>query len=340
MRHQLYLKKIMNQLSEHKKTVDELAVSYLSEKNEFESELQSMQEKYSSEYIAESRKNWTPKLDYSKKLNDSRAKHQKVTTYCLDKIRGELDKIFQQPVNLAFSETVSALKKVDAKLDNQEFELLEGMAKSYWDRKILKEFALSRTQKTNTAQLGRGNNPKSVTVDKPAPYAGITLPDVGQIYDSFYGLKNAVSIAFYYCGQDYALKSVVFPEVETAQKKNEKLEKEYGAKAEKPTLRALQVARMATAPKCFDPNHSPYKNFADTIERLEDLMPGIKSKTELTDDDKALIDAMIDSKYLSLAEMQAAKIAKANDGMAELLLLDERYKETVEAALTEVGKNV
>ena len=62
-------------------------------------------------------------------------------------------------------------------------------------------------------------------------------------------------------------------------------------------------------------------------------------KTTLTDSDRKLIDTLINSNYPSLAQDDAIKIAKADNRLAEILSLDERYGAGVRKALGEVSDN-
>ena len=64
---------------------------------------------------------------------------------------------------------------------------------------------------------------------------------------------------------------------------------------------------------------------------------GESIKTILTTDDVKLIDALIPDyeKYPQMAQKQAGEIAKANSDIAALLVLDNRYSESVTAAMSE-----
>ncbi|MDE7280368.1 MAG: hypothetical protein K2N36_01330, partial [Ruminiclostridium sp.] len=87
----------------------------------------------------------------------------------------------------------------------------------------------------------------------------------------------------------------------------------------------------------FNENYQSYTELSEIMENLAATMPTPKRKEVLTDDDKKLIDTLIDSKYESLAKDHAVQIAKADEHLAELLRLDTRYGEAVKTALGEVG---
>lgn len=166
------------------------------------------------------------------------------------------------------------------------------------------------------------------------------MPDIQGVYDALQDVKNSITIGFEsYCGIGYALKDIVFPPSKTDERTGELLEKEYGMETEPSKPDALTISKMASSVRCFNENYSSYANFFEVMEDLATSMPEAQRKTVLTDSDKKLIDILIDSKYKFSAELQAAKIAKADSRLAELLLLDERYSEEVGKALEEVAND-
>lgn len=97
----------------------------------------------------------------------------------------------------------------------------------------------------------------------------------------------------------------------------------------------LRVSYRVNAIKCFDiEKNDSYKNFSKVMDKANDILKE-SDKTSLTDDDKALINSMLPDydKYPSVAKLQAVEIAKSSSKMATLLMLDERYNETVSEAL-------
>lgn len=87
-------------------------------------------------------------------------------------------------------------------------------------------------------------------------------------------------------------------------------------------------------PLSSDVKNDSYKNFSKVMDKANDILKE-SDKTSLTDDDKALINSMLPDydKYPSVAKLQAVEIAKSSSKMATLLMLDERYNETVSEAL-------
>ncbi len=340
MKYQKFMKRILQELTEYKGTVDTLAISYQSEVARREEELTGAKGKYTDEYIAESRRNWKPSKDYSGEISAEREKHKKNALAYLDQIQKEMDGYFQVPVNPSFASTVTALKTVGAKISNREFQLLQGASGGYWDRKLLSELGANRTKKDDKVKLNGSNEPERTTVDKPTPYTGVELPDIEHAYENLQNVKNAVNTAFEaYCGMNYELKDVVFPLSKATEETNAKIESAYGIKAQPQKIDTLTLTRMASSIKCFDENYHPYTAFSELMGGLAATMSEPARKTLLTDSDRKLIDTLISPNYPSLAQSDAIKIAKADSRLAEILSLDERYGKEVRKALGEVLDN-
>lgn len=340
MKYQKFMRKIMEQLTAYKSKVDEMAVAYVAEKEKHEKQLESMRDKYTPEFLEESRKNWEPKVDYGKIIDLARETHEKIAMSYFDKIKSELDCYFQIPVNAGFASTVSAIKAVGVTLNNREFELLQGASGGYWGLRLLNELNVSRTKMEQGTEL-EGGLPRQVEKEAPKPYIGVELPDVEKAYESLQSVKNALDMAFSsYCGVGYALKDIVFPLSKVTEETNTKLAETYGVQAQKQVLDNVTISKMANAGNCFDENYGPYTIFSEIMGSLEATMLKPKEKESLTDDDKELIDMIINPDYPTLAQDEAIKIAKADEHLAEILRLDSRYGDGVRLALGEVSENV
>lgn len=328
MKYKICMKKIFQQLAEYKNVIDNLSILYQSEKNEFEHELNQMQGKYTEEYIKQCRRNWTPKTDYSNKIKSARAKHQSAATEYFNEMKKEIDGFFQIPVDSGFSSTIMAIKNLEIVPNSKELELLQEAAKGYWNQRILREIGVSCIKEKPRTVIEDGK-PKIVKEDVKIPYA-TKLPDIQGVYDALQDVKNSITIGFEsYCGIGYALKDIVFPPSRT----DELLEKEYGLQTGLSKPDALAISKMASSVRCFNESYPPYTEFLEAMEDLATSMPEVQRKTTLTDADKELIDAMIDSSYRFSAEKQAVKIAKANEGLKEILLLDDRYSPVIQREL-------
>lgn len=339
MKYQAYMKKILQQLTEYKGTVDALATSYQLEVARREEELTGTKGKYTDSYIEEARRNWKPTKDYSGEIGMAREKHQKIALAYIDQIQKELDSYFQIPVDSGFAATVTAIKALGVTPNNREFDLLQGASGGYWGRRLLNELAISRTKTEQGAALENGEM-KRTEKEAKIPYGGVGLPDIEKVYDSLQNVKNAVNIAFKgYCGENYELKDIVFPVNKDQEATNAKLQETYGVQPQKPKLDNMAISKMAGSVKCFDENYRSYVVFSDTMGELAATMPEPERKTVLTDSDRKLIDTLISPNYPSLAQSDAIKIAKADSRLAEILLLDERYGKEVRRALGEVSDN-
>jgi len=333
------MRKIMEQLTEYKGIVDSLSSSYLEERAKHEKELEGMRGKYTPEYIEESRRNWKPSKDYAGLIATAREKYQKNAIAYIDKIKAEMDGYFQIPVDSGFAATVTAVKSLGVTLNNREFEVLQSASGGYWGLRLLNELGVSRTKTELGAELENGQT-KRVEKEVSRPYTGVELPDIEAAYNSLQSVKNAVNMAFEgYCGEGYTLKDIVFPPDRYTEETNARLASEYGIEPPKPTMDTMQITKMANATGCFNENHIVYTEFSDMMSALMATVPKPKRKETLTDDDKKLIDTIIDSKYESLAKDQAVQIAKADEHLAEILRLDTRYSREVRTALGEVSEN-
>lgn len=67
--------------------------------------------------------------------------------------------------------------------------------------------------------------------------------------------------------------------------------------------------------------------FSTIMDQANSILPENKIKRELTENDKRLIDILINPQYPTLARDKVIKIAQCNEDIGELLRLDERYKD-------------
>lgn len=331
--------KILKELNEYKNIVDDTAIVYLKECNEHKRELEKMQKKFMPEYIKEFDKNWQPKGNYGDIISAAKEKHRKTALDCLDKIRKEVESYFKTPVNQSFLMTIMGIKILGLNLTNRELSLLQDSAEGYLSRRLLGELSISRTSKTDKVKLNESNEPERIRVDEPKPFNGITVPGIEETYNCLQHLENTINTAFSYCGENYELRDIIFPIDRAQEEKNTKLSEAYGVQPQKPKLDNMAISKMAGSIKCFDENHSAYTAFSEMMGELVATMSEPKRKTTLTDSDRNLIDSMIDSRYEHSAREQAVKIAQADERMAQILQLDERYGPFVQQALAEVSDN-
>ena len=187
--------------------------------------------------------------------------------------------------------------------------MLKNMATGYWDSRILESVASSRTLKREKAIRNGTSTPDLVKVDEPRPFCGISTPDIDDMYGSFENVVRGVNEALKnYCGIDNALKDVIF-----------------GASK----LDTVTIVRMATAENYFNEGWQGYTKLIDVMN----MIPKQKKKTELTENDRQLIDSILDPKYPTLATDKAIELSRLNEELKEILLLDKRYSAAIKEAL-------
>jgi len=339
MNHKKIMQKIFSELKMYKQEIDKLASDYQLERKKFDEEMEAAKGKYTESFIAESRANWKPRLDYAGLVNMARETHSKNVTRCISQLEQQLNDYFRAPADANFCATLTAIKALGVNLSNREFSLLQESANGYVGRRLLNELAVTRTKTERAAELKDGEMTRTEKETK-IPYWGVDLPDIEKAYDALQSLKNGVNIAFSgYCGEGYALKDVVFPISEMAEETNRKLAEAYGVAPQKQTLGAVEISKMATSIKYFDENNRTFTEFAKMMDGVNATIPRKERKTELTEDDKSLIDSLIDSRYPNTAKEKAVEIARKDERLKELLELDERYKDVIEKSLREASDN-
>lgn len=339
MKHRAFMGKVMKALTEYKGIADNLAMAYAKEKAEFEEDLAQGEGKYTQEYMDAARRNWNPKTDYGKQLSAARQRGQKVADAYLNGIQEEMDGYFQIPVDSGFAATVTAIKSMGVTLNNREFSLLQDASKGYWGLRFLNELAVSRAKEKQVAVMEDGGM-KNAKWEEKNPYNNVNLPDIEKVYDSLQSVRNTVNMAFDgYCGEGNALRDIVFPVDKAVEETNARLAEAYNVQPQRQVLDVLSISKMASAPQFFDENYPAYVELLKILDDMEATLPQPERKTELTEEDRRLIDTLINSGYPILAQSDAIKIAKADSRLAEILSLDERYGAGVRKALGEVTDN-
>lgn len=333
MNYKKIMQKILAELSMYKSEIDKLAISYQGERKRFDEEMEAAEGKYTPEFIAESRANWKPRLDYTGLVNMARERHSKNVTRCISQLEQQLNDYFKTPADANFCATLNSIKLLELTPNNLELKLLQETSGTYWGRKLLNHLAISRTQTEQAAEL-KGDKMVRTEKENKIPYGGIDLVDIGKSYDALQSVKNTVSTALEgYSGEGFELKDIIFSPNKTAEETSRKLAEAYGMQPQKQTLGAVEISKMATSIKCFEANCRSYVEFARMMDSINATLPKPPKKTELTEDDRKLIDLMIEPQYPSLAADKAVEIAKCDEKLAELLGLDERYGQRVRKAL-------
>lgn len=335
MNYKKSMQKILAELSMYKSEIDKLAADYQSERKKFDEEMEAAKGKFTESYIAETRANWKPSKNYSGLVKMARETHSKTVMGCISQLEQQLNDYFRAPADANFCATLNSIKLLGVTPDNLELKLLQETSGGYWGRKLLNHLAISRTKTEQAAELKEGEM-TTVQKEKPIPCFSVELPSIEHAYDALQSLKNAVNTAFSgYCGVNYELKDVIFPVDAVTEQTSRKLAEAYGMQPQKQTLGAMEISKMATSIKFFDENSRVYTEFAKMVDIINATIPETSKKTELTENDRELIDLIIEPQYPSLAAGKAVEIAKKDERLSELLKLDSRYGQKVREALGE-----
>lgn len=224
------------------------------------------------------------------KLNLIREKYEPLSEHYFNLLKREMNSFFKGKIDPEIVSKAQTIKAVGLNLSQKEFDILLESAKSYYDLRVLGQLAEDMKLKFDS-----GVNDFFSDIDKAYTY-----------YEQY---KGAVSTALkYYAGENNELKECVPPDVN-------------GNKAE------LWLLGSASA---FMDERASEKMYIDTMEKIYSVLPERKVKTELTDNDRRLVDSIIDVKYPSLAGEQVKNICAYSDDLAEIFALDERYSKYVE----------
>ena len=301
MKYKNYLEKINNALVKHKTEIDKMIAIRSAELQTHNTELEKMKGVYTEQYIEQYKANWKPKANYASVIKKSSDETVAETELYLSKIKKSLDGFFDSPVRADFANKINAISLTGLGLKDREFALLTESATNYMEMRLVQHLAESRTKQTTVQNLNDKGYVENKEVTVRNPYH-VELPDIDYVYREFDFFCGSVkSMAKYYCGEKAELKEFL------------------GAVSEYAPLTADGYFRNNAADK-----------FAEIMEKANCCLPENKVKTTLTESEKKLIDTMIDSRYPSLAEDKVKALAEADEDIAELLMLDERYKKFLE----------
>lgn len=297
-----YLSKITEALVEYKKEIDTLAEQYAAEKERIKQKAQSMKSQWTEQYIEKYILENQPNTAYQNKMKDAREKVKPTVTHYLEMIEKSLDSYFNAPVNATFANKIMSISVTGLQLSNLEFQILKNSATTYMEFRLLNQLAETRTKKGTVIELDKNGTPRSKEVDLKAPYLYLELPNIEETYKKFAELKTSANML---------------------------LNSYSGKNAEMAHLLDNSVSKYAilAADAFFRCGYE--EKFVDAMEKANSILPDSKIKRELTENDKKLIDLLIDSKYPSLAHSRAKELAAESPDIRNLLVLDPRYKEAV-----------
>lgn len=303
MKYQKCVKKISEALAKYKTEVDNLERSYNAECMNAKKEATKMKGQWTDEYIQKYIVEHRPDANVKARFQSARASVEPVVLDNLERIKKSLDNYFNAPVNPDFTNKIMAIKISGLQLSDLEFKILSESASSYMECRLLNELAETRTRKGKTVSIAENGEGVSKEIDVPNPYIHLDIPNIESIYKEFENYKStARTLLYQYSGTNAGISHLLDKEV--------------------PNYISV------SADAYFKYNHE--QTFTHVMEKANAILPESKVKRTLTENDKKLIDTLIDSRYPSLAEQKVREIAEADAGIGELFSLDSRYAKYLE----------
>lgn len=299
MRYQKNVKKISTALAKYKADVDTLEGLYKLERQKVKSEAEKMKGQWTDEYISKYISEHNPDATFKARLQGVRAEAEPIILDSLDRLQKALDGYFNAPIKPDFANKIMSIKLSGLQLSDLEFKILQDSATSYMERRLLNQLAESRTKKGTVVELDSNGMPHSKEADVNNPYLYLELPDIEGTYKQFEDFKcTARTLLYQYSGTNAEMSHLL----------------------DKDVPNYISVTADAFF-RC-----GCEEEFTKTMEKANSILPESKIKRKLTENDKKLIDLLIDEKYPSLAQSRAKELAEADTDIGELLALDERYK--------------
>lgn len=300
-----YLEKAINELKAYAGEIDVLVGQYKTEKHNFEKRLEDMKRIYTNSYIDETRKNWRPINDYATAMAAKREPRKVKVTYYLDLIDGQMKNIFNGPISQNFVNKINAIKTTGLQLSKSEYQMLAKEAGSYFEQRLLSTLQHVKSQ-NDIPQINSGD-----------------LPDIDRIDRTFGDVKSSMLSALdNYAGAGSELKEFIGTGgVHSTIDSN---------------MRLIQTQAAANIIEGIQ-QKDYFAYFTDIMDKAEKLRPS--RKTELTDKDRAFINALIPpadyEKYEHVAISRAVELSRESPEIANVMLLDDRFSEAVQKALAE-----
>lgn len=301
MNYKKYVEKINAELSGYKSVIDTLGNAYKSEFGKVKNEAESMRGKWTSEYITEyiDKEKATIGARYKAKAIEEKAKHEPIVIHYLELIEKQLKNYFMTPANADFLNKINSIKITGLQLSNQEFQILKQSARSYMECRLLNELAKTRTKE----EYGITEKGEYGAKEVKNPYFSLEVPDIDIVMNGFEQYKNSVMrVVNSYCGT------------------NAELHECLGVS----TPKHLCI----TAESYF--RNGSRENFESIMENANSILPEAKVKRDLTENEKKLIDILVNPDYPSLAEGKIKEISEHSPELRQLFSLDNRYSKIIE----------
>ena len=305
MTYRKYVARITKELAEYRDAIDKLEQDYKAERTRHEKEIEEMRGKYTEQYIEEYKQSLNIIAPYTPKMSALKAKTAPIVSHYLELIEKQLNNYFNAPVRTEFANRINSIAITGLTLSNTEFRILQESANSYMERRLLNHLAENRKKEINQVELNRETGETSYKKESVAdPCVNVEVPSIEHIYDAFNDYKrNAEFLINGYSGKNAELAE--------------------GLESGIPNYMSI------TADNYFRDNHE--EKFVAVMDEANNILPESKTKRELTEQDKKLIDVLIDPKYPTLAKDTVKQISLNSPELAELFSLDERYADFVPA---------
>ncbi len=299
MKYQKNVKKISTALAKYKADVDTLEGLYKLERQKVKSEAEKMKGKWTDAYIGKYISEHNPDATFKARLQGARAEAEPIILDSLDRLQKSIDGYFNAPIKPDFANKIMTIKLSGLQLSDLEFKILQDSATSYMECRLLNQLAESRKKRGTVVELDSNGTPHSKETDVNNPYLYLELPDIEGTYKQFEDFKRtARTLLYQYSGTNAEMSHLL----------------------DKDVPNYLSVSADAFFRCGYE------EEFTKAMEKANSILPESKIKRELTENDKKLIDLLIDEKYPSLAQSRAKELAEADADIGELLALDERYK--------------
>lgn len=298
MKIKFFINVITKIITQYKDFVDGLADSFTKENTVKMSEIESMKGKYTEEYIqtTKERELANLKAKYQKNMQTKKDGKAKQINNLCQSLKKNVDAYFAQPIKTDLLNLINLINASSMDLNPAEMELLNSSAESYFEKK-----AISNLFGRMSGQVKEGE----------AYYTGngyymhtVEMPDISKAYTYLRQfMQEAVDYIDNYTGEQMELSDNPISD------------------------KGTWVAKT----KCHFLENNTGDNLLLALGDISD-----STNSVLSEDDKRVIDALIDDKYPSLAKDKATEIAKASPELALLLVEDSRYSEAVIKAIEEV----
>jgi len=299
MRYLNNVKKISEVLGKYKTNIDTLEALYNAEKVKIQEKAKAMKGQWTDEYIQKYLEENTPDRTFKTRIQDERATVEPSVLDYLERLQKSLDGYFNAPMKPDFANKIMTIKLSGLQLSDLEFKILQDSATSYMERRLLNELAEHRTKKESVVKLDENGQPHRKEAETSNPYLSLELPNIEETYNAFEEYTRAVKGLLYsYSGASASMAHLLDKKIPNY---------------------------VSVSMDSYFRNHKE-EEFIKVMEKANSILPESKIKRELTENDKKLIDTLVDSKYPSLAKDRVRDLAKVDADIGELLALDERYK--------------